>query len=111
MAKAGPKPLKVALVGLTAKPTGFAWLNNVHLPYILSHPSDLQITAVLGSSHQAAEAAIQKFELPSSVRAYGSPEDLAHDDQVDLVVVGVKAPAHRDVVMPSLKAGKGLFVE
>lgn len=102
--------LRVALVGLSAKPAGFGWVNHIHLPYLLTQPN-IQITAVLGSSKAAAEAAIARNSLPSSVRAYGSPEELAHDDSVDLVVVGVPAHLHRSIILPSLRAGKGLVVE
>ncbi|KAJ6103379.1 hypothetical protein N7486_005806 [Penicillium sp. IBT 16267x] len=104
------KPLRVALVGLSAKPTGYGWLNYIHLPYLRDRP-DIQITAVLGRSKASAEAAIAANSLPSSVRAYGSPEELAQDQSVDMVIVSVPAPWHRNVIMPSLAAGKHLFVQ
>lgn len=104
------KPLRVALVGLSAKPTGYGWLNYIHLPY-LRDCTDIQITAVLGRTKASAEAAIAANSLPSSVQAYGSPEELAQDHSVDMVIVGVPAPSHRDVIMPSLAAGRHLFVE
>jgi predicted dehydrogenase len=110
MASATTQPIRVALAGLTAKSAGYTWLNNVHLPYLLSQPS-IKIAAVLGSSKPAAEAAIAKFNLPGTVKAYGSAEDLAQDPGVDLVVVATKAPTHREIVKPSLNAGKDVFVE
>lgn len=45
------------------------------------------------------------------MRAYGSPEELAQDQSVNIVIVGLPVPLHRNVIMPSLAAGKDLFVE
>lgn len=104
------KSTRVALIGLSTKPAGYGWLNNFHLPCITGRPN-VEIVGVLGSSKRSAEAAISKFSLPDSVKAYDSPEDLARDDNVDLVVVSNPAPAHREVLLPSLRAGKDVFVD
>ncbi|EXJ70925.1 uncharacterized protein A1O5_05917 [Cladophialophora psammophila CBS 110553] len=108
-----PRPVRTALIGLSSSPTGYGWLNHFHLPAIQKHAADFQIVAVLGSSLANAQKAIAKHNLPSMVRAYGAPEDLARDEEVDFLVVGVKAPLHRTVLMPSLlsKRLKGIFVE
>lgn len=103
-------PVRVALVGLTASPTSFAWLTNFHYPYLASSPQ-YEIIALLNSSIPAAEAAIKKFNLPPSTKAYSSPQALADDPDVDLVYVGVKAPLHKEVLLPSLLNGKSAFVE
>ncbi|KIW26056.1 uncharacterized protein PV07_09185 [Cladophialophora immunda] len=107
------RPLRIALVGLSSSPTGYGWLNHFHLPAIQKRPGDFEIVAVLGSSLGNAQKAITKHSLPSTVRAYGSPEDLPRDDEVEFLVVGVKAPLHRAVLMPSLLSNrlKGVFVE
>ncbi|KAH8812851.1 hypothetical protein F5884DRAFT_317671 [Xylogone sp. PMI_703] len=104
------KTIRVALAGLSSKPSGYGWVNNVHLPYLLSK-SNISIVGVLSSSKRAAEAAIAQCSLPSSVRAYGSPEELSKDEEVDLVVVGVPAPLHRNIMLPCIATGKDIFVE
>lgn len=104
------KTLRVALAGLSSKPTGYGWVNNVHLPHLLGKPN-IRITAVLGSSKASAEAAIAQCSLPGSVRAYGSPEELSQDDEVDLVLVGTPARFHRELLLPCIAAGKDIFVE
>ena len=71
-----PKPLRTALIGLSSSPTGFGWLNYIHLPCIQSHSSELQMVGVLSSSLSNSQKAIDKHSFPSSVRAYSSPEDL-----------------------------------
>ncbi|KAJ9614165.1 transcription regulator gal80 [Cladophialophora chaetospira] len=113
MSTSTTSPLKTALIGLSSAPTGHGWLNHFHLPALQKHVDKFQITSVLGSSLTNAQNAIKKHNLASSIRAYGMPEDLAKDKEVDFLVVGVKAPLHRDVIMPSLQGGrlKGMFVE
>lgn len=44
-------------------------------------------------------------------KAYSSAEYIAKDPDVDLVVISVKLPFHRDLALPALKAGKDVFVE
>ncbi|EHK21788.1 uncharacterized protein TRIVIDRAFT_5626, partial [Trichoderma virens Gv29-8] len=104
------KVTRVALVGLTAKAEGFTWLNAVHLPYIRAHPDKFEIVAVQGSSIQAAEAAVAKFNLPLSVRAYGSPQSLAQDGDIDLVVYALPAPAHYATLKPLLESERKSFI-
>jgi predicted dehydrogenase len=114
MAITSTAPLRTVLIGLSSSPAGYGWLNHFHLPAIQKHPDSYAITGVLGSSLTRSQQAIQKHDLPPGVKGYGSPEDLAKDaDNIDLLVVGVKAPLHYDVLMPALRAGKlkGLFIE
>jgi predicted dehydrogenase len=48
--------------------------------------------------------------LPSE-KGYSSAADIAADPDIDLVVVGVKVPLHKELVLPALMAGKDVFVE
>jgi predicted dehydrogenase len=49
--------------------------------------------------------------LPASTKTYGSPEDLAKDPDIDLVVCNVRVDRHYKVMMPILQAGKNAYVE
>jgi predicted dehydrogenase len=60
---------------------------------------------------QSAETAIKRHSLPSTTKAYGHPEDLAADPNVDLVVCCVRVDRHHQLTMPALQAGKAVFVE
>jgi predicted dehydrogenase len=104
--------IRVALIGLssTAK---VSWAASGHLPYLVSPrgKSHYEIVALLNSSVKAAETAKEHFGLPSSVKAYGDPEALAADPNVDLVVCNTRVDTHFPTVDPSLKAGKAVFVE
>ncbi|KAI1770041.1 NAD(P)-binding protein [Hypoxylon cercidicola] len=71
----------------------------------------LTIVALLNSSVSAAEAAREYFTLPFNVKAYGNPDDLATDSDVDLVVCCTRVDTHGLTTGPSLRAGKALYVE
>ena len=101
-------PIRIGLIGLSAKPG--AWANVAHLPYLLQS-SKYKIVALANSSVASAEAAIEEHNLPADVKAYGSPADIAADAGVDMVVVSVNVAQHYELTKPALQAGKMAFVE
>ncbi|KAH7303889.1 hypothetical protein BKA65DRAFT_602262 [Rhexocercosporidium sp. MPI-PUGE-AT-0058] len=105
-------PIRVAIIGLSANATT-DWAQRAHLPYLLSPRGRerFQIFALCNSSVAAAEKSIKVFQLPPATRAYGSPEDLAADPDVQLVVCATRVDKHYDTSMPSVKAGKDVFIE
>jgi predicted dehydrogenase len=100
-------PIRVGFIGLSS---GQSWAVWAHLPY-LKNTSKYEIVALCNSSVESAQAAIKAHGLPSSVKAYGSSEDLAADSNVQLVVCCIRVDKHYDTVMPALKAGKDVFCE
>ncbi|KAI1347826.1 oxidoreductase family protein [Xylaria sp. FL0043] len=105
-------PIRVALIGLSAS-AKVNWAEQGHLPYLNSArgKSHYELVALLNSSVKAAEAARAHFNLPSTVKTYGSPEDLAADKDVDLVVCNTRVDTHVLTTAPSLRAGKAVFIE
>ena len=105
--------IRVGLVGLSTSKdfsnTG-AWASSAHLPFLIASPH-YEVVALLNSSVQSAEASIAFHKLGPDVKAYGSPEDLAKDGNVDLVVVSVMVGKHYALAKPALLAGKNLLVE
>ncbi|KAI9896305.1 hypothetical protein N3K66_008477 [Trichothecium roseum] len=105
-------PIGVGIIGLssTAKTS---WASGAHLPYLLSPRGKAKyaVVALCNSTPQAARAAVTAYSLPPSTKTYGDPESLAADPDVQLVVVCTRADVHRDTAMPSVKAGKDVFVE
>jgi len=83
---------------------------SAHLPYLLASPH-YEITALCNSSVSSAQAAIKRYNLPPTTKSYGSPDNLAQDPDVDLVVCSVRVDRHYALLMPSIKAGKDVFVE
>ncbi|KAK7998412.1 hypothetical protein PG989_006452 [Apiospora arundinis] len=99
-------PIRVGLIGLSK--TG--WAPIAHLPY-LKATDKFEIVAIQNSSVESAKDAIKLHGLPESTKAYGSPEDLANDPNVDLVVCSTRVDRHKECIVPSLKAGKDVYVE
>ncbi|KAJ7069106.1 hypothetical protein C8F01DRAFT_1014937 [Mycena amicta] len=105
-------PIRIAIIGLSASATT-SWASAAHLPYLLS-PRGLarfKIIALCNSSTAAARAAVEAFHLPPETRAYGSPEELAADADVELVVCSTRVDVHAPTVRPVLAAGKMVFCE
>uniref|UniRef100_A0A8H7KEV3 Gfo/Idh/MocA-like oxidoreductase N-terminal domain-containing protein n=1 Tax=Bionectria ochroleuca TaxID=29856 RepID=A0A8H7KEV3_BIOOC len=104
---------RVGLVGLTSiKPDGLgphAWAVFALLPVFL-HSPDYELVALCNSSLESARRAIEAYGLPSSVKAYGNPEDLAKDPDVDLVVISVRVGKHFEIAKPALLEGKKTVV-
>lgn len=112
--------IRVALIGLSSSSP--SWLSLAHLSYLLSARGQqkFQIVALQNSSLSAAEAAIKKYNFdPTVVTAYGTPEDLAKDEDVELVVSGTRVDVHYGNLKGVLEgwkatgktSGKGLYSE
>lgn len=84
-----------------------------HLPYLLSERGRqrYQITALLNSSVEAGRRAIEFYKLGANTKAYGSPQDLAADPDIDLVVNTTRVDVHYDTIKPSIEVGKAVFIE
>ncbi|KAL4808002.1 oxidoreductase [Aspergillus unguis] len=106
-------PLNTAIIGLSSSAIT-SWAAKAHLPPLSTSKgkSLFAITALLNSSEDAARAAASTFDLGShSVKAYGSPEDLAADESVDFVICNTRVDKHLETTLPSLKAGKAAYIE
>jgi predicted dehydrogenase len=100
-----PAPIGVGIVGLSA--TG-GWAGTAHVPALAALPDAYELRALSASSAESAKAAGEKFGVPL---AFGSVEELVERDEVDMVVVTVKVPLHRELVMSALAAGKIVLSE
>ncbi|KAF4430548.1 hypothetical protein F53441_13952 [Fusarium austroafricanum] len=105
-------PIRTAIIGLSSS-AKTSWASSAHIPYLLSPRgrSKFQIIALQNSSIEAAQKAIAHYNLSPETKAYGTPEDLAADQSVELVVVATRVDVHHSVVLPSVKAGKAVYSE
>ncbi|WP_371100213.1 Gfo/Idh/MocA family protein [Streptomyces sp. PU_AKi4] len=78
-----------------------------HLPALRAVPG-YELRALSASSRQSAERSGQKHGVS---RAFGTAAELAACDEVDLVVVAVKVPHHRELVRTALSAGRSVLCE
>lgn len=105
-------PRRAALIGLSST-AATSWAANAHLPGLLSSTgrSKITIKALLNSSVDAAKSAIKNFDLSPDTKAYGAPEDVAADPDIDLVICNTRVDKHYETIIPSVRAGKDVYVE
>jgi predicted dehydrogenase len=99
----GRRPIGVGVVGLSA---AGGWGAGAHLP-VLSAVGGFELRGLVGSSPASARAASRAYGVP----AYSSAGELAAAADVDLVVVTVRTPRHRELVLAALAAGTPVFCE
>lgn len=106
------QPVRAALIGLSSSAIT-SWASAAHLPALLTPTgrSKITISALLNSSEHAAKSAIQQYKLPAETKAYGSAEDLASDPDIDLVICNTRVDKHYETIIPSVRAGKDVYVE
>ena len=106
-------PIRVGIIGLSSAPAAhmaWKWAETAHLPSIMKH-SGFELVALCNSSLAAAQEAKEIHHLDASVKTYGSPEEIATDPDVDLVIVVVDVRKHYSLARPALLAGKDVFIE
>ncbi|MFJ7076904.1 Gfo/Idh/MocA family protein [Streptomyces sp. NPDC098781] len=97
-------PIGLGIVGLSARR---GWASQTHLP-ALQQLDGFELRALSASSAESARQAAEKYGV---ARSFGTAGELAAADEVDLVVVTVKVPDHREIIQSALAAGKMVFSE
>ena len=98
------KELGVGIVGANAK---VSWAKVSHVPAINGLPG-LKLAAVATRNEQSAREAAEAF---SADRWFSDPFAMIRDDRIDIITVAVKVPAHRELVLAALDAGKAVYCE
>src|SRR5438132_3727116 len=99
--------IRVGIVGATLTQGGSGWRANAHVPVLKALPN-YELKAVCTSHEDTAKASAAAF---GAERAFHRFSDMAAHPEVDLIVVCVRGPGHRDLVMAGLQAGKPVFCE
>jgi predicted dehydrogenase len=105
--------IRVGIIGLSAAQDyggPGTWAAATHLP-ALQNLDNYKIVALANSTVESAKRSIAAHNLPPSAKAYGSPEDIASDPDVDLVVVCVQVQKHYELAKPALLNKKKVLVE
>lgn len=96
--------LRVGIVGANVE-RGFAIA--AHIPALQVLPN-YEITAVCTTRESSAKQAADYLGIPL---AFTDPAQLAAHPDVDIVAVSVRVPAHRDIVLAAIAAGKHVYCE
>jgi len=96
---------RVGIVGLSAKR---GWATTAHVPALRVLSDYFELVGVANTSLASAESAAAAFGLP---RAFESAAALIASPDVDVVVVTVKVPYHREVVTAALQNRKSVYCE
>lgn len=94
----------VGIVGLS--PEG-SWAALAHVPALNALPQ-FEIVALSTTRVESARAAGKAFGVAN---VYDNHAELIADPAVDLVVVAVRVPYHREIVLAALAAGKHVYCE
>lgn len=98
-------PIRVGFIGLNP---GIHWAATAHIPALLALPDQYEVVGVANTSLASAKNAADAFSLPHAFEDAGG---LVNSPEVDLVVVTVKVPHHRELVTAALNAGKHVYCE
>lgn len=99
--------IRVGIVGATVTQGGSGWGANAHVPALKALPN-YELKAVCTSHEDTAKASAAAF---GAERAFHRFSDMTSDPEIDLVVVCVRVPGHRELVMAGLQAGKPVLCE
>jgi predicted dehydrogenase len=99
----GNRPIGVGIVGLSLSG---GWAAGGHVP-ALAAVDGIELRGLATGSEGSARAAGWVHGVP----AHASVEELAKDEDIDLVVIAVKVSRHRELVLPALEAGVPVLAE
>src|SRR5438874_7706319 len=102
---ASPKSTRgVGIIGVSPV---WGWAATAHIPALRALPN-YEIRALSARSAESARAAGEAFGVSA---VYSDHEQLVMQPDIDVVVVTVKVPHHRELVSAALAAGKAVFCE
>ncbi|MDR6590161.1 Gfo/Idh/MocA family protein [Agrobacterium tumefaciens] len=94
-------------VGIIGADTHASWAGASHVPALASQPH-LTLAAVATRREESAKAAAKAF---GAELWFADPYAMIRDESIDVITVAVKVPAHKDLVMAALQAGKSVYCE
>lgn len=101
------KKVRVGIVGATVTVGGSGWGAKTHVP-ALRALSEFELKAVCTTREETALASQKAF---GTDLAFHNFDDMLACPDVDLVTVVTRVPAHYDLVMRALRAGKAVYCE
>lgn len=100
-------PNKTFGVGIVGADTQASWAGASHIPALYAQPA-LTLAAVATRREESAKAAAETF---GATTWFADPYAMIEDESIDIVTIAVKVPAHKDLVLAALEAGKAVYCE
>ena len=94
-------------IGIIGVQPGRSWAAVAHIPALAALP-EFTFAALSTTRMESARAAGEAFGV---AHCYDNHLELVNDPSVDVVVVAVKVPHHRELVLAALDAGKHVYCE
>jgi predicted dehydrogenase len=98
------REIRVGIVGANTKAS---WAKVSHIPAVNGLPG-LKLAAVATRNERSAQEAAEAF---GAERWFCDPFAMICNDLIDVITIAVKVPAHRDLVLAALDAGKAVYCE
>lgn len=96
--------LRVGVIGASLER---GWANKSHLPALRSL-SGVELAGVSGKTQEIADATAATV---GATRGYKDVDSMIADPLIDVITVAVRVPAHHELVLKALKAGKHVYCE
>jgi predicted dehydrogenase len=98
------KEIRVGIVGANAESS---WAKVSHVPAI-NGLNGVKLSAVATRNEQSAREAAKAF---GADRWFSDPFAMIRDERIDVITIAVNVPAHRELVLAALEAGKAVYCE
>jgi predicted dehydrogenase len=102
--KQNAREIRVGIIGVNADR---GWASMAHIPALKSL-SQYKLTAISNWNNDVVQKAGKAFDVPLTFTSY---HQLIESEEVDLVVITVRVPYHRELVTAALRAGKHVYCE
>ena len=94
-------------VGIIGANLSYGWGTRAHIPALRALP-EFEVAAVCTTRMETAQETARQFDIPL---AFDNHRQMVGHPEIDLVAVCVRVPAHHELVMSALDAGKHVFCE
>jgi predicted dehydrogenase len=98
------KEIRVGIVGANAKSS---WAKLSHVPAI-NGLHGVKLSGVATRNEQSAREAAKAF---GAERWFSDPFAMIREERIDVITIAVQVPAHRELVLAALQAGKAVYCE
>ena len=97
-------PIRTGIIGANV---AYGWGTRAHLPAMQALP-EFEVVAVCTTHTESAEETAQRFAIPVTLDDHRT---LVNHPDVELVLVCVRVPGHRELATAALEAGKHVYCE